>query len=645
MKITQNNMNHFNITKKIFISILALAFSQISLAQNPSFEWAKRMGGTGDDRGHSITTDNSGNIYTTGYFSDTVDFDPGAGYFNLISAGENDIFIQKLNASGNLIWVKQMGGSLTDHGLSITIDNSGNVYTTGFFEGTADFDPGVGTTNLTSIGASDIFIQKLDTFGNLLWVKQMGGSFWDEGLSITIDNNGNIYTTGLFSITVDFDPGAGTTNLTSAGDYDIFIQKLDALGNLLWAKQMGGSTYDIGYSITTDNSGNIYTTGYFEGTVDFNPGVGTTNLTSAGFRDIFIQKLDSSGNLLWIKQMGGNNYDFGYSLTIDNKGNIYTTGWFSGTADFDPGTGTTNLTSVGFGDIFIQKLDASGNLVWVKQMGGFNYDCGNSITIDNNWNVYTTGFFHGTVDFDPGTGIANLTSIGNGDTFIQKLDASGNLVWVKQMGGTASTGGKSITTDTNENLYTIGYFNGTSDFDPGAGTTNLTSVGDNDIFIQKLSQCSVDISLTTTDPSILANAIGASYKWLDCNNNYSIIPGATAQSYTATANGDYAVEVTQNNCVDTSVCVTISTVGISENPIFKGVSIYPNPTQNIVNINLGNLRDVSLKVFNIQNQLIYHKESINTPIYKFELKEAAGVYLIELSTDGEKQQYKLIKGL
>ena len=175
--------------------------------------------------------------------------------------------------------------------------------------------------------------------------------------------------------------------------------------------------------------------------------------------------------------------------------------------------------------------------------------------------------------------------------------------------------------------------------------TLINSQGCDSVVTLNLTIDTVDVGLTTTDPSILANANGANYQWLDCNNNYYIISGATAQSYTATANGDYAVEITQNSCVDTSLCVTISTVGISENPVFKGVSIYPNPTQDIVNINLGDLRDVSLKVFNIQNQLIYHKENINTSIYKLAIKEAPGVYFIELNAAGEKQQYKLIKGL
>ena len=456
-------------------------------AQNPTFEWVTQMGGTGEDFGLSITTDVSGNVYTTGHFENIVDFDPGTGVYNLTSNGAWDIFVQKIDDSGNLLWVKQMGGPDYDYGCSITIDASGNVYTTGWFGGTVDFDPGTGINNLISNGGADIFIQKLDASGNLLWVKQMGGNGADYAPSITTDTLGNVYTTGGFQGIVDFNPGTGVYNLTSNGSWDIFIQKLDASGSLLWVKQMGGTDGGYGRSITTDASENVYITGYFKDAVDFDPGVGVNSLTSNGSWDIFIQKLDDSGNLLWVKQMGGTDDDRSYSITKDTSGNVYTTGCFFGTIDFDPGIGVNNLTSNGSWDIFIQKLDDSGNLLWVKQMGGTDFDSGQSITTDASGNVYTTGSFEDTVDFDPGTGINNLTSNGGADIFIQKLDASGNLLWVKQVGGTGEEGGSSLNIGPSGNVYTTGGFQDTVDFNPGSGANNLPSNGSWDIFIQKLN--------------------------------------------------------------------------------------------------------------------------------------------------------------
>ena len=356
--------------KQLLFSFAIVLFATTIFAQNANFEWAVSMGGNYIDYGYSITTDDSGNVYTTGSFSGTVDFDPGAGTLNLTSAGSDDIFVQKLDPNGNLIWAKSMGGTYGDIGYSITTDDSGNVYTTGSFSGTVDFDPGAGILFLTSTGDLDIFIQKLDLNGNLLWAKSMGGTSNDQGNSITTDANGNVYTTGYFRGIVDFDPGAGTLNLTVVGADDIFIQKLDPNGNLLWAKIMGGFSFDYGYSIATDDSGNVYTTGYFRGIVDFDPGADTLNLTSAGSDDIFVQKLDPNGNLIWAKIMGGVNSEYGYSITTDDSGNVYTTGRFWGTADFDPGAGILNLTSAGYSDIFIQKLDPNGNLIWGKSMGG-----------------------------------------------------------------------------------------------------------------------------------------------------------------------------------------------------------------------------------------------------------------------------------
>ena len=478
-----------NVKKEYF----KIAFIAIMLFLNYSinaqtFEWAKSFGGWSFDGGTSITVDASGNVYTTGFFQYTVDFDPGAGTTNLTSKGYSDVFVQKLDPLGNLVWAKSFGGTSSDGGNSITADALGNVYTTGYFGDTVDFDPGAGTTSLTSKGYSDVFVQKLDPSGNLLWAKSFGGTSSDGGNSITVDASGNAYITGYFIDTVDFDPGAGTTNLTSNGSFDVFVQKLNPSGNLLWVKSFGGTSGDRGH-ITVDVSGNVYTTGEFGDTVDFDPGAGTTNHTSNGFSDAFIQKFDPSGNLVWAKSFGGKSDDGGTSITVDALGNVYTTGFFRDTVDFDPGAGTTNLTSNWSSNVFVQKLDPSGNLLWVKSFGGTSNDGGMSITADASGNAYLAGFFRDTVDFDPGAGTTKLASKGGSDVFVQKLDASGNLLWVKSFGGWKRNDvGISITLDTSGIVYTTGYFGDTVDFDPGVGTTSLSSKGYSDVFVQKMSQ-------------------------------------------------------------------------------------------------------------------------------------------------------------
>ena len=444
------------------------------------------FGGVGNEFSESTVVDSTGNIYTTGRFASTVDFDPGVGTSNLTSAGSSDVFVSKLDASGNLLWAKSFGAAAADAGLSIAVDSTGNVYTTGFFASTVDFDPGAGTTNLTTAGSSDVFISKLDASGNLVFAKRFGGGISDLGYSIAVDSTGNIYTTGFFQDTVDFDPSAGTTNLTTAGLSDVFISKLDASGNLVFAKRFGAAEADAGRSVAVDSTGNVYTTGYFEQTVDFDPSAGTTNLTSAGRSDVFVSKLDSSGNLVFAKRFGAAETDVGLSVAVDSTGNVYTTGYFEQTVDFDPGAGTTDLTTGGGSDVFVSKLDASGNLVFAKRFGGSNDDGGISISVDSNGNIHTTGYFEERVDFDPGAGTSNLTSAGGTDVFVSKIDSSGNLLLAKSFGGTANDVGRSITFDSTGNIYTTGEFAGTVDFDPGTGTTNLISAGGNDVFILRL---------------------------------------------------------------------------------------------------------------------------------------------------------------
>lgn len=487
---------------KYALGVMQLLLITSLFAQVPAFEWAKGMGKGSSDYGWSIATDASGNVYSTGSFRDTVDFDPGLGVYNLISSGGDDIFISKLDASGNFVWAKKIGGSWSmDAGYAIAIDVSNNVCITGQFSDTVDFDPGLGIYNLmTNSVYSDIFICKLDNSGNFVWAKKIGAGYSDVGLSMTIDVLGNIYTTGVFAGITDFDPNAGVYNLYSAGSPDIFVSKLDASGNFVWARKMGGDTnFDEGNSIGIDMSNNVYITGYFIGTSDFNPdSLVTYNLTSSGTgtKDIFICKLDASGNFAWAKKIGGSSHDIGYSLKLDNVGNVYSTGLFSGTVDFDPDSVTLNLSSAGSYDVFVTKFDPNGNLLWAKNMGGASADIAYSMAIDSLNNIYTTGYFVGTSDFDPNSGSYILTSSGSQDVFISKLDVTGNFVWAKNMGGTLLDRARSIYVDAAGNVYTTGVFNGTSDFDPDVPVFNLVASGLDDIFIQKMSQPSIVLSMS-----------------------------------------------------------------------------------------------------------------------------------------------------
>ena len=258
--------------KKLTALAGAIVTSVCVHAQSPSLEWAKSMGGGSGDYGNSIAVSKSGSIYCAGSFQGTVDFDPSpTKTFNLTSAGTNNVFITKLDAAGNLAWAKALTGTSSDYAYAIAVDKQGNVYTAGTFFGTVDFDPGTGTSYASSMGGEDIFISKLDSSGNFLWVKNMGGSSDDKALSIAIDKSGNVYTTGSFNGSVNFDPSSGSGYLSASGGADVFVLKLDPSGNFVWANKMGGGSDDYGVAVAVDTFNNVYTSGYFWGTANFDP--------------------------------------------------------------------------------------------------------------------------------------------------------------------------------------------------------------------------------------------------------------------------------------------------------------------------------------------------------------------------------------
>jgi uncharacterized protein YegP (UPF0339 family) len=336
-----------------------------------------------------------------------VDFDPGPGTYNLTSSGDAEIFILKLDANRNFLWAASMGSAGPDNGHRVVVDSTGNVYVSGDFSNTVDFDPGPSLANLTSDGSSDGFVLKLDTNGNYQWAVNVGEAGVVFYPKVARDGFGKLYITGWFCGTVDFDHGPGVASLSSSGECDRFILKLDADGNYQWAVGFGNAYTENRIDLAVDGPGNVYVAGDFSYTMDFDPGPGEVNLTSSR-SEIFALKLDTNGNYQWAVNMlppatatlGNESRD----ITVDGAGNVYITGAFGDTTDFDPGPDVANLTANGFIDIFVLKLDGGGNYVWAVGMGGIDWDEGVAITTDAAGSIYTTGIFTDTVDFDQGPG-------------------------------------------------------------------------------------------------------------------------------------------------------------------------------------------------------------------------------------------------
>ncbi len=427
-----------------------------------SWQWAVKGGGTGQDNSWSICIDTDNNTYITGYFNGTVLF----GTITLVSSGGFDLFVAKLNSDGVWQWAVQGGGAGIDEGRSICVDPNGNIYITGSFNGTALF----GSTMLSSLGFYDVVVAKLNNDGVWQWAVQGGGTYFEDiGYGICVDANGNVYVTGYFGQTAVF----GTITLVSIGICDVFVAKLNNNGVWQWAVQSsviatGGA---FGDSIFLDTNENLYITGYFSGIALF----GTIVLTSSGIFESYVAKLNKNGVWQWAVQStgGGSSLTMSLSLYLDSNGNLYITGMFYGTVIF----GTTTLTS-SESDIFVGKLTQNGVWQWAVQGGGTGFDSGSSIQVDADGNAYVIGMFQETAWF----GSITLTSSGDNDVFVAKLNANGYWQWARQAGGINIDAGRGLCLDSEENIYVTGFFSDTAVF----GTITLVSSGDYDVFVAKL---------------------------------------------------------------------------------------------------------------------------------------------------------------
>lgn len=677
-------------TIAFFSSFFVIIFA--SFPQDAAFQWAATIGSSTIDEVKSIAIDSEGNSYTVGLFTETIDFDPGDGIFEITPSGL-DFFVLKLDSDGAFEWCKSFGGDSFDVGNAVVCDSDDNVIVAGYYSETVDFDPDLTEFNLTAVGARDCFVLKLDSDGSFVWVKSFGGSNIETVREMAIDAADDIYIAGRFWGVTDFDPGPDTYELVTSGEEDVYIEKLTADGDFIWAGAIGGSFEDDIHDIQVDELGNVFVCGTFQGDADFDPGLAIFTLTSYGTQDGFTLKLNADGTFSWGSQVGGDIGDIAYGLGIDSEGNIYTVGTFFNTADFDPGPAEFNLTSLGSNEGFLQKLDNDGNFSYAKVISGTNAESIRDIYLDDLNEIYLSGLYTGTTDFDPSGTTYNLSSSGEADIFIERLDADGDFVWVKSIGGDGFDIGSEIIVDADMNIYTAGSFENEVDFNPAAAEFNRVSNGDADIFLLKLKACtpnaitdeitscisytwidgltyfednnsatqtltnidgcdsvitldltinSVDISTAVSGGVITANAIGVSYQWLDCNDGYLEIGGETNVSYAPILDGDFAVKISTDECIDTSECISIDGVGVYESSILAQLNIYPNPSFGVVNLDVDNLQEVAISIYTLSGDLVYHVTNINGGIYSFVLDVDAGVYFVEVKTSMGNERLKLL---
>ncbi|HJR35968.1 MAG TPA: hypothetical protein VJ817_13520 [Gemmatimonadales bacterium] len=464
---------------------------------------AFRVGDVGAEVLADMVVDPTGGVYLTGTFSGTTDFDPGAGVAARTSLGSTDVFLAKYTA-GALVWVAQIGGTGAERVTSLARDAAGNLYLGGAFEGSTDFDPGPGSQILTSLGGEDGFVVKLSAVGDFMWSRRLGGLSADQVTGVAVDATG-IYATGVFSGSADLPPAAGPTIVSNGDAQDAFLLGLDAAGAVSFLFPIGGTDTDRADALAVTSGGVVVVGGTFRGSAAFDPGSTVTQLTSQGGGDAFLAGYASDGTFLWAGGLGGlaEEQIRAGGLAPDGGGGVVATGTFTGSTDFDAGTGVTIRTSLGDTDWFAVRYDGAGGFQSAFVVGSLAADPAPRPAVDPDGSLLLTGGFTGAVDFDPGSGtsvVASLGSAGATDAFVAKYTFSGGLTWVTRFGeGTSEAErqnrGVAVAPFPSGGVLAAGQFFGSPDFDPGAPAFRLTSLGSADVFVVLLTSTGA-LSLT-----------------------------------------------------------------------------------------------------------------------------------------------------
>jgi hypothetical protein len=263
------------------------------------------------------------------------------GTYTLSTAGSSDVFVAKLSSTGGVTWASRFGGTSSDGGRSVAVDSSGNAYVTGDFSSSSMI---MGSYMLSTAGSSDVFVAKLSSTGGVTWASRFGGASTDSGRSVAVDSSGNVYVTGSFRSSMTM----GSYTLSTAGSSDVFVAKLSSTGGVTWASRFGGASWDYGNGVAVDSSGNACVAGYFSSSMT----MGAYTLTNAGWSDVFVAKLNSTGGVTWASRFRGASWDYGNGVAVDSSGNACVAGYFSSSMTM----GAYTLSNAGSWDVFVAMV-------------------------------------------------------------------------------------------------------------------------------------------------------------------------------------------------------------------------------------------------------------------------------------------------
>ncbi|MGA2823422.1 MAG: SBBP repeat-containing protein [Bacteroidales bacterium] len=542
---------------QIFLSCFSLSNFPAD-AQAPTWVWARNPTGVNNEAfEYAISADLMGNVYVGGSFdSPTITF----GSFTLTSPanGNEQLFLVKYDPAGNVVWARSATCTYSNVVNSLATDAAGNIYIAGAYDYS---DITFGSVTLVNAGSSDSFLVKYDPNGNVIWARRAGSNGSDGAISVATGASGDIYITGFFdSSSITF----GSFTLTNTGnDYDMFVAKYDADGNVIWAKSAGGPYSDYGCGIDVDLSGNVYVTGEFGSlTMTIGPFTLTKQTVNPALAstDLFLAKYDAGGNVLWAKRAGGNESETVNSVSVDNAGNVFLPGNYK-SQSITLGSSTFTNIDPQYNNVFLAKYSTDGDIIWAVSAGGPDDDEIASVSSDKYGNAYLAGYSESpSITFGSYTLPNPISPVGN--LFVTKYDGNGNALWVKstlEPSGYPHAGA----VDTAGHAYICGStgsqqlrFDSTTLFFP------YTTNGFFGSFTAKLSNYSVNI--VHTDPvcyadhngTATANVTGGTppftYLW-------NTTPPQTTKTATGLQAGIYKVTVT-----DASGLVTIGYVTINQ---------------------------------------------------------------------------------